>query len=201
MPEDKREKRTFSFAVGEERKMTGHAAIFNEEAQIGGWFREKIEAGAFKKSIKEDDIRALFNHDPNFVLGRNTSGTLSLKEDERGLKIDIDPPDTQFARDLAVSIGRGDISQMSFAFEALRIEWVRAEEQNGTDLRIIKEARLFDISPVTFPAYEGTDIAMRSHDTWKKETEEEEKKKLPTETDDDFQRNNKLMKLRQRRKL
>lgn len=200
MPENKIEKRTFGFTKSEGKNMVGHAAIFNEETNIGEMFREKIMPGAFEKSIKDDDIRALFNHDPNFVLGRNTSGTLKLKEDERGLAIDIDPPDTQVARDLAVSINRGDISQMSFAFRASIVEWFQGEE-NKPDLRVIKEAKLFDISPVTFPAYDGTDIAMRSHDTWKKETEEEEKKKLPTETDDDFQRNNKLMKLRQRRKL
>ena len=169
-----KEKRSFLFEIKsdekEERKMTGHAAVFGEVAEIGGWFREQIEPGAFKASIKKDDVRALFNHDENYVLGRNTAGTLKMSEDETGLKVNIDPPDTQFARDLAVSIDRGDISQMSFAFQVLEEEWIRGEKKE-LDLRKIKKVRLFDVSPVTFPAYDGTDIAIRSHEAWKKETE------------------------------
>jgi len=168
-----KETRSFSFEIDEteERKMTGHAAVFNEPAEIGGWFREQIEPGSFKASIKKDDVRALFNHDENYVLGRNIAGTLRMKEDEKGLKVDITPPDTQFARDLAVSIERGDISQMSFAFQVLEEEWIRGEKKE-LDLRKIKKVRLFDVSPVTYPAYDGTDIAIRSHEAWKKENEE-----------------------------
>ena len=168
----KKEIRSFLFEIDkqEERKMTGHAAVFGDEAEIGGWFREQVEPGAFKTSIKKDDVRALFNHDPNYVLGRNTAGTLKMSEDETGLRVNIDPPDTQFARDLAVSIERGDISQMSFAFEVLEEEWIGGEKKD-LDLRKIKKVRLFDVSPVTFPAYDGTDIAIRSHEAWKKETE------------------------------
>ena len=167
-----KETRSFSFKIDETegRKMTGHAAVFNEVAEIGGWFREQVEPGAFKASIKKDDVRALFNHDENYVLGRNTAGTLKMREDDRGLRVDITPPDTQFARDLAVSIERGDINQMSFAFEVLEEEWIRGEKKN-LDLRKIKKVRLFDVSPVTFPAYDGTDIALRSHKAWKKENE------------------------------
>lgn len=157
----------------EERKMIGHAAVFNQEADIGGWFRELVEPGAFKASIKHDDVRALFNHDENYILGRNKSGTLKLSEDETGLKVSIDPPDTQYARDLAVSIERGDISQMSFAFQVQEEEWVRGEGKD-LDIRKIKKVRLFDVSPVTFPAYDGTDIAMRSHEAWKKEQQKPE---------------------------
>jgi uncharacterized protein len=166
------EKRTFSFTC-EERKMQGHAAVFNQETDLG-WMKEKIEPGAFKSSIKKDDIRALFNHDPNYVLGRSTSGTLKLSEDDIGLKIGIDPPDTQFARDLAVSIERGDINQMSFAFQVLEEEWIRGEKKEP-DKRILKKVKLFDVSPVTYPAYEGTDIAMRSHEAWQKQIEAEKK--------------------------
>jgi len=162
----------------EKRKMVGHAAVFGQETDIGGWFREKVEPGAFKSSIKKDDIRALFNHDPNFVLGRNTAGTLTMSEDETGLKVNIDPPDTQFARDLGTSIARGDINQMSFSFQVLEETWITGEKKD-LDLRIIKKARLYDVSPVTFPAYEGTDIAIRSHDVWKKEQE----KPIPQEID------------------
>jgi uncharacterized protein len=167
------EKRTFNF-VCEDRKMQGHAAVFGQVADLG-WMKETIEPGAFKSSIKKDDVRALFNHDPNFVLGRSTSGTLKMSEDDIGLKISIDPPDTQFARDLAVSIERGDINQMSFAFQVQEEEWQRGEGKEP-DRRILKKVKLFDVSPVTYPAYEGTDIAMRSHDAWKKELEENENK-------------------------
>jgi uncharacterized protein len=156
----------------ESRSMVGHAAVFNERTDIGGWFDEVIESGAFKSSIKKDDVRALFNHDENYVLGRNKAGTLKLSEDDHGLKVKIEPPDTQYARDLAVSIERGDINQMSFAFQVLDEEWIRGEKKEA-DLRKIKKVRLFDVSPVTFPAYEGTDIAMRSHELWQKTIEKQ----------------------------
>ncbi len=151
----------------ETRKMIGHAAVFGEPTDIGGWFREQIEPGAFSASIKDDDIRALWNHNPDHVLGRNIANTLTLAEDETGLMTTITPPDTQVARDLAVSIERGDISQMSFAFQTLVEEWISGEGKD-LDLRKIKKVRLYDVSPVTFPAYDGTDIAMRSHEAWAK---------------------------------
>lgn len=167
----KKEKRAFHFemrkADNQPRAMVGHAAVFGEPTDIGGWFREVIEPGAFTSSIKDDDIRALWNHNPDHVLGRNTAGTLVLAEDAQGLRTTITPPDTQVARDLAVSIERGDINQMSFAFEVLAEEWIKGEDRN-LDLRKITKVRLYDVSPVTFPAYEGTDIALRSHDAWAK---------------------------------
>jgi len=164
------ERRTFDISLkredGEAKKMTGHAAIFNEETRIGSWFREKIAPGAFSESVQKDDIRALFNHDANFVLGRNRAGTLTLKEDDKGLAIEIDPPDTSFARDLAISMERGDISQMSFAFQVLGDEWEGGETDN-LDLRTITKVKLYDVSPVTFPAYDGTDIALHSRDAFR----------------------------------
>lgn len=163
---DNKETRTFEFRVesnDEGSKIVGHAAVFNEEARIFD-FQEKIAPGAFRSSIKEDDVRALFNHDSNFVLGRNTAGTLDLKEDKKGLAIEIDPPDTQFARDLMVSMERGDITQMSFGFQVVAEEWEANDD--GPDVRTLKEVRLFDVSPVTYPAYEGTDVAVRSHTRW-----------------------------------
>ena len=161
-----KEIRTFNFAFTEERKLEGHAAVFNEEADLY-FFRESVSPGAFKTTIKKDDVRALFNHNPDYVLGRNTAKTLKMEEDERGLKVSISPPDTQFARDLQISIERGDISQMSFAFEVLEEEWIKSEKKNVLDLRKINKVKLYDVSPVTFPAYEGTDIALRSYENWK----------------------------------
>ncbi len=144
--------------------LVGHAAVFNRIAS-GGWFREQVAPGAFRNSITEDDVRALFNHDPNFVLGRNKSGTLRMSEDTVGLHIEIDPPDTQFARDLMISIHRGDISQMSFGFEVRKESWETADKE--LDLRTLEDVKLWDVSPVTFPFYRDTNIAVRSHEMWK----------------------------------
>lgn len=144
-------------------ELVGHAAVFDEIGD-GGWFKEKIASGAFKESIKDDDIRALINHNPGFVLGRNTSGTLTLQEDKKGLAIRISPPNTQYAKDLVVSIDRGDITQMSFAFIALEEIW--EEKKDEIPIRTLIKVQLFDVSPVTFPFYEGTDIALRSFQTF-----------------------------------
>lgn len=168
---NEKETRTFKFKIeardDESPSISGHAAVFNEQADIMG-FREEIAPGAFSNSIKTDDVRALFNHDPNHVLGRNRAGTLKLHEDRKGLAIEVVPPDTQFSRDLMTSIKRGDIDQMSFGFQVVAEEW-REGENGEPDLRTLKEVRLFDVSPVTFPAYTGTDVAVRSHNTWQKE--------------------------------
>jgi hypothetical protein len=150
-----------------EARIVGHAAVFNVVGD-GGWFREVVAPGAFADSIQTDDVRALFNHDANLILGRNRAGTLKLKEDERGLSIDVTPPDTQTARDLLVSIERGDISQMSFGFQTLKDQWERSEDKNQPDLRTLLKVKLWDVSPVTFPFYKETDVAVRSHEAWQK---------------------------------
>jgi HK97 family phage prohead protease len=142
------------------RTIVGHAAVFNKLSGDLWGFREKISPGAFSDAIKEDDVRGLFNHDPNYVLGRNKAGTLRLKEDEIGLAIEIDPPDTQFARDLMVSIGRGDITQMSFGFSLVADEWDYSDQKNV--VRTLKKVKLYDVSPVTYPAYEDTDVELNS---------------------------------------
>jgi HK97 family phage prohead protease len=140
--------------------ITGHAAVFNSLSEMLWGFREIVAPGAFKDAIEKSDVRALVNHDANFVLGRKKSGTLKLWEDERGLAIDIDPPDTGWAKDLLVSIGRGDIDQMSFGFTVAEDRW---EEIEGETRRtIIRVDELFDVSPVTFPAYPETDTALRA---------------------------------------
>lgn len=145
---------------GEEApKLTGYAAVFNSFSEDLGGFREIIMPGAFADAIGSDDIRALWNHDPNYVLGRNRSGTLTLAEDDHGLRIDVTPPDTQWARDLMVSIGRGDVTQMSFGFAVDRDRW---EKQEGRDVRILEAVRLYDVSPVTYPAYPATEVQSRA---------------------------------------
>jgi HK97 family phage prohead protease len=148
---------------GDGAVLIGHGAVFNEVTTIAGAFREVVMPGAFKKTIKEADVRALFNHDPSMVLGRNRAGTLRLTEDERGLAYEIDLPDTQTARDLYTSIARGDVSQSSFSFSPVGEtrkwwEYPKDDEEEKLPLRRLKELRLMDVSPVTFPQYEGTDV-------------------------------------------
>jgi HK97 family phage prohead protease len=146
-----------------ERRLVGHAAVFNSLSEDLGGFREQIIPGAFADAITTDDVRALFNHDPNFVLGRNRSKTLRLAEDARGLAIEIILPDTQTVNDLVVApIERGDVSQMSFAFAAKPGGQDWAKDDEGRVIRSLKKVRLFDVSPVTYPAYQQTDIAVRS---------------------------------------
>lgn len=169
--------------------IVGHASVFDQwttlyEGRYWTW-REVIRPGAYARAIKEQqDVRALFNHDPNFVLGRTTSGTLALREDKVGLWSETEPPESQMVRDLVLTpIGRADISGMSFAFEVPRKgERKITEHEDGSEVietpyervtlryegeRLIEEREildvdLFDVSPVTYPAYEGTDVALRS---------------------------------------
>jgi len=147
---------------GEAPVLRGYASVFNEFYEVGSYFIEKFERGAFIESIKEDDIRALFNHDSNIVLGRNRAGTLKLSEDERGLAVEIYPPDTQNARDVMALIERGDISEMSIGFRAIEQVWVFSDTDLKPDERTIRKAQLFDVSAVTFPASPTTEIALRS---------------------------------------
>jgi hypothetical protein len=152
----------FRFAGSEKRTITGYAAVFNALSEDLGWFREKIAPGAFAESLRRgDDVRALVNHDANLVLGRSASGTLRMSEDATGLLVEIDPPDTQVARDLVVSMERGDITQMSFGFYTERQEW---DETKDPIVRTLLQVRLFDVSVVTYPAYPQTDVSVRSRD-------------------------------------
>lgn len=140
-------------------KISGYAAVFNSLSEDLGGFREKIRPGAFAEAIESDDVRALWNHDPNHVLGRNRAGTLKLEEDSNGLHYEIDIPDAQWAKDLAESIRRGDVSQSSFGFWVDTDEWKR---EGGEVVRELIKVKLFDVSPVTFPAYPATSVSARS---------------------------------------
>ena len=92
-----------------------------------------------------------------------------MGEDRQGLTVKITPPDTQFSRDLQVSMKRGDIDQMSFGFQVLEESW-RHGEDGEPDVRTLEKVRLFDVSAVTYPAYKGTDVAVRSHEKWVRST-------------------------------
>ena len=140
-------------------QISGYAAVFNELSDDLGGFREKIQPGAFSEAIVNDDVRALWNHDSNYVLGRNKAGTLKLSEDERGLHYEVDLPDTQWAKDLSESIKRGDVTQSSFGFMVDSDEW---SKQDGETVRTLTKVTLFDVSPVTYPAYPQTSTSARS---------------------------------------
>lgn len=145
------------------RQIVGYAARFNSPTQIGSYFVEKIAPGAFASAIaRPDDVRCLFNHSDNYVIGRTKSGTLRIAEDAQGLRYEADAPDTQWANDLLVSIERGDVSQSSFCFRATREEW---DETGPLPVRTILEVELLDVSPVTFPAYDDTEVGLRSLNT------------------------------------
>jgi len=142
----------------------GYASVFDKWSQeLGGMFpfKEKVMPGAFRETITKDDIRALFNHNPDYVLGRNKAGTLQLTEDENGLKVRITPPKTQWAKDLITSISRGDITQMSFGFLVEKDKWIVSSGEE-VDTRELHKVKLFDVSPVTFPAYLDTEVGIRS---------------------------------------
>lgn len=137
----------------------GYAAVFNERADIGGMFHEVIAPGAFTDAIDRDDVVFLINHE-GLPLARTRSGTLTLTEDHRGLKMSsvLDPADPDVAR-ITGKMARGDLDKMSFAFWAEEQMW---DESGEIPLRTITRAKLHDVSIVTTPAYDGTEIGMRS---------------------------------------
>lgn len=145
----------------------GHAALFDTPTMIGPpgvGFEEVIARGAFRKTLSDGaDVRFLFNHNPDLVLARTKSGTLTLSEDEQGLRVDAQLAPTTVGRDLAVLLQRGDVTQMSFGFRVVKDQWetVTRAEGGSVERRTVLEAQLFDVSGVTYPAYDETDLALR----------------------------------------
>jgi HK97 family phage prohead protease len=142
-----------------DEKIYAKIASFNSLSQDLWGFYEQIAPGAFKKTLQEADIRALQNHNENYVLGRTKSGTIKLEEREDGLYMECTPPDTQWARDLMVSIKRGDIDQCSFGFRMVKDVY---NEEEGRVVRTLQEVELYDVSIVTYPAYLNTSAMVRS---------------------------------------
>lgn len=136
--------------------IAGYAAVFNSLSVELWGFRERIAPGAFAGSM-EDDVRALWNHDTAIVLGRTKAQTLSLAEDNTGLKIEILPPAS--AASYVESIQRGDVDQMSFGFRTLEETW--DEDAEGVLIRTLTKVKLYEVSPVTFPAYPATSVGVR----------------------------------------
>ncbi|MEM9790857.1 MAG: HK97 family phage prohead protease [Planctomycetota bacterium] len=146
--------------------ITGYAAVFYDAAradteyELWAGFVERIMPGAFDRALAEgQDVRALFNHDANHVLGRTAARTLRLTVDAVGLRYEIDAPDTQFARDLSTQIERGDVDGSSFSFSPRRTEWI---ETDTLEVREIHDVDLRDVGPVTFPAYTATSAGVRA---------------------------------------
>lgn len=151
-------------ADGDKPVIDGTAVVYNRWSENLGGFREMVEPGFFENVLK-NDVRALWNHNQDLVLGRTKAGTLTLQDTERGLDVHINPPDTQAGRDAVELIKRRDVTQMSFAFMVKPggDEWTR--DKDGTAKRVLKRggaARLLDVSPVTYPAYPQTSVAVRS---------------------------------------
>jgi HK97 family phage prohead protease len=166
------ERRILSFdntelrAEADEPKITGYAAKFGTFTDLG-YFREKIKAGAFD-DVLDDDVRCLKNHDPNLILGRTKNETLRVASNSVGLKFNNDMPDTNTGRDTLEEIRRGDISGCSFAFIVAEDEWKYYDDDRPAERTIIKISRLFDVGPVTYPAYEDTTVSARSLEMAKK---------------------------------
>ena len=159
-------------------KVAGYAAVFNEETNIGGLFREVIKPGAFRNAVGRDDVVFLVNHD-GLPLARTRSGTLTLKEDGRGLFIEselsLDDPDV---KQIVPKMKRGDLDKMSFGFIPKVQEW---DDSGDMPLRSIEEAALFDVSIVTNPAYEGTEIGLRGAELALKDLEKHKKEQFSKE--------------------
>jgi HK97 family phage prohead protease len=153
-------------------KVAGYAAVFNEETNIGGMFREKIAPGAFEEAVKRDDVVFLVNHE-GLPLARTRSGTLTIKEDKRGLymETELDPEDPD-VKAIIPKMKRGDLDKMSFGFIPTRQEW---DDSEDIPLRTIQEAQLLDVSIVTTPAYDGTEIGLRSLQQHRNKQKEQER--------------------------
>jgi HK97 family phage prohead protease len=150
--------------AGENPVFRGYAAKFNTLSNDLGGFKERIAPGFFD-SVLGMDIRALRDHEPSLILGRTTSGTCRVGVDEVGLWFEYDDPGTSYSRDLAISINRGDVNQCSFAF-SIPMEGgdVWEKQMDGSYIRTLLRANgLYDVSAVTYPAYEDTSVAQRGY--------------------------------------
>lgn len=138
-------------------KIIGYAAVFDKPAEIYG-FQEVIRKGAFLESIEQDDVRALIDHDSGKVLGKVSAGNVILYEDDIGLRYEVILKGQSYANDLLINVNEGIVSGSSFGFVVEKEKW--SWRDDGPDLREILKAKLFDVSPVTFPAYEETDVSV-----------------------------------------
>lgn len=166
---------SFEFRADDKKEMTvsGYAALFNRKTTIEtmiGSFDEEIAPGAFSSSISGGDVRALWSHNTDIVIGRTKNGSLKLSEDERGLKFELTLPNTTAGRDAYELIKRGDVSGVSFGFRVKAEEWQHGENDKP-DTRRLLDVELLEISPVAFPAYEATSVSARASEEALKEAQ------------------------------
>jgi HK97 family phage prohead protease len=159
----------------DERVIEGYFALYESETELWAGSYEIISKGAFENTIQKNDIRALWNHNTQYVLGRNKNGSLQLKADDKGLFATIKLPNTQYAEDLYSLVQRGDIDQASFGFNILDEEL--EELANGGYRWRIKDIDLHEISVVTFPAYENTSVQAREQQVKEIESRKLQQKK------------------------
>lgn len=149
------------------KTLIGYAAVFHRasdpgtEYELPGGVFERIDRQAFRSALGRDDVRALFNHDPSLLLGRSGAGTLRLSVDDQGLRYEVDLPNTSTGADVSEWIRRGDVTGSSFSFSVDKQEFRRDGEKR---VRLLQELSLFDVGPVTYPAYGGTTVGVRSAD-------------------------------------
>lgn len=146
------------------KKLGGYAAVFNQRTDIGGFYFESLAPTAFRSVLASPDldVRGLLNHDPSLLLAR-TPKSLRLSSDSHGLQFELDLPDTTTGNDVRAMVDAGLITGCSFGFVADQQDWSTHE---GRDLRIhTSVGRLLDVSVVTYPAYEGTNVSLRSKPT------------------------------------
>lgn len=147
----------------------GYASIFDAEYE-DDWMIEVVRRGAFTRALNEkQDVRSLIDHIPTLIVGRTKSGTLRLAEDDKGLYTETELPDTTYAADLRAKMKRGDVDGMSFGFI---VQNQKFGTRNGKLYREILDVDLFDVSVVTFPAYDATSVQLRSREQIVKEREE-----------------------------
>lgn len=175
----------------ESRTVEGYAAVFNSDSElIYGSFIERISPGAFA-DVLNDDAVALFNHDPNLILARNKVN-MTLKQDDKGLLYRFDAPNTTAGNDLLENLRNGNVKTSSFGFTIAEEKWTYSEDRSKPSIRTItKIKRLYDVSPVTYPAYPDTSVAQRSFQSIV-EAEELKAKKYLVEV---MQRKHELFKL------
>lgn len=150
--------------------ITGHGAVYNSMSENLGGFREIVAPGAFAEPLAKasPDVRALFNHDPNLILARTGNGTLILHEDATGLayRAEVSPAlaDTYYGKAMRAMLGEGLVTQSSFAFRVARggDTWEEDEETGALIRTITNFSALYDVSPVTYPAYAAADSGLAS---------------------------------------
>ena len=177
-------------AVNESRVVEGYASVFNSMSEDLGGFREIIKPGAFANALG-DDVRALYNHDSNYLLARTKSGTLELWEDDKGLGYRFEMPNTSYGNDMLELFRRGDLSQSSFGFTVDKDSW---RMEDGQHVRYIESvSSLFDVSPVVYPAYAGSSSGLRSAEPKGEGEAEEAREKTAEEVN--YNLHNALIKL------